>query len=160
MWQAVRWQEMVKQRDGYKCVDCGRTDHLQVHHIKPVHIYPECKNDIDNGITLCPRCHQHYHGGHFAGDKMLPVHGIDPDPEDRQKEHRRVLDEQALERRRLHFVWGSNNETGPLLVEAAEAAGVSPQRYIAEAVSMRLRDEGFDHDWNIFLKPWERENNT
>ena len=153
----MRWQDEVKKRDGYRCVECGRTEHLQAHHIKPAHLYPEFKYDVDNGITLCPACHQYYHGGHFAGDKILSIRGIDPDPEGRQAKYRAMLNEKAEERRRLHFVWGSSKENGGLILEAAKAAGVTPQRYIAEAVSMRLADEGYDHDRNIFYKPWERD---
>lgn len=46
------WANAVKERDGNKCVICGRTDRINCHHI----ISREDKNfrwDLDNGIVLC-----------------------------------------------------------------------------------------------------------
>lgn len=49
------WKEYCKKRDG-KCRLCGGNEVLQVHHI-----FSRTKKrlflDIDNGITLCSRCH-------------------------------------------------------------------------------------------------------
>ena len=35
------------------CAACGRTTHLQVHHIEPFHLRPELELDPANLITLC-----------------------------------------------------------------------------------------------------------
>lgn len=35
------------------CAACGTTEHLQVHHILPFHLYPELELDPTNLITLC-----------------------------------------------------------------------------------------------------------
>lgn len=54
------WSRMVKERDG-KCVRCGRTDDLHAHHIQPKATHPELRLDLENGETLCYRCHKKVH---------------------------------------------------------------------------------------------------
>ena len=58
-----RWRKEVYKRDGYTCQDCGTNKDLQAHHIKHWQGYPELRYEIDNGITLCRRCHLKAHGG-------------------------------------------------------------------------------------------------
>lgn len=55
-------REEVLARDGYACTECGSTDDLQAHHLKPFAEYPEYRFDIDNGVTLCRACHMRIHG--------------------------------------------------------------------------------------------------
>ena len=50
------WAELVKERDGYKCVLCGSTAYINAHHI----ITTKCvltRYEVDCGITLCSGCH-------------------------------------------------------------------------------------------------------
>lgn len=54
-WKALRF--IAKRRDGWKCVECGSVDHLEVDHIKPVRGWPELAFDLDNTQTLCRVCH-------------------------------------------------------------------------------------------------------
>ena len=51
--------QMVKERDGNKCVICGSTENLNAHHIG---YDGDCldENDI---VTLCNRCHECLHDG-------------------------------------------------------------------------------------------------
>lgn len=51
--------QMVKERDGHKCVICGSTENLNAHHIG---YEGDCldENDI---VTLCNRCHECLHDG-------------------------------------------------------------------------------------------------
>lgn len=51
--------QMVKERDGHKCVICGSTENLNAHHIgyDGDRMY---ENDI---VTLCNRCHECLHDG-------------------------------------------------------------------------------------------------
>lgn len=47
----------ILERDNYKCVKCGSTKKLQVHHIKSVKKFPELLMIDDNVQTLCIKCH-------------------------------------------------------------------------------------------------------
>ena len=51
-----KWADDVKARDGYKCAMCGKTEHLNSHHVIPRQIR-SFRHDLRNGLTLCPRCH-------------------------------------------------------------------------------------------------------
>jgi len=54
--EIARWKNAVLKRDG-KCIECGNKDKLEVHHIIPWIIAPELRTDIQNGETLCQKCH-------------------------------------------------------------------------------------------------------
>ena len=49
-WNKVRKQHLINNPF---CAACGETKKLEVHHIKPFHLYPELELDPDNLITLC-----------------------------------------------------------------------------------------------------------
>lgn len=52
----------VFERDDYTCVLCGkRGNKIQAHHIKKISEYPLLVFDIDNGVTLCNKCHKNIH---------------------------------------------------------------------------------------------------
>jgi transposase len=62
----IEWRDAVLDRDNYICQECGGFgDVLHAHHIKPYHDYPELELDIDNGITLCERCHKQTFGREY-----------------------------------------------------------------------------------------------
>jgi len=53
------WREAVFERDNYSCKNCGKIKcYLEAHHIKTWVDYPSFRYKVDNGITLCKRCHK------------------------------------------------------------------------------------------------------
>lgn len=65
-WDNVR-EEFLKSSPF--CLACGSSTRLQVHHVKPFHIYPELELDQMNLVALCMSehdCHLYIgHGGNF-----------------------------------------------------------------------------------------------
>jgi hypothetical protein len=59
--RVTEWRNKVLQRDDYKCVRCGSTDNIEVHHVLKWAEYPRGRVDINNGITLCNECHAAAH---------------------------------------------------------------------------------------------------
>lgn len=51
------WREAVFKRDGFICIWCGRSGYVEADHIKPFAFFPELRFSIDNGRTLCRKCH-------------------------------------------------------------------------------------------------------
>lgn len=59
----TRWKKKCLKRDKYQCRVCGSKKHLCVHHISYWSVDPVNRINIDNGITLCSKCHTKQHVG-------------------------------------------------------------------------------------------------
>ena len=56
------FRKSVLKRDRGICQRCGASEKvMHVHHIKAYKDYPEERTNVDNGITLCPKCHRRLH---------------------------------------------------------------------------------------------------
>lgn len=68
-----QWRKMVYERDQYKCVKYGSKNKLNAHHIKSWKYYPDLRYNINNGITLCEKCHIEVHKkyGYDSKEEMI-----------------------------------------------------------------------------------------
>lgn len=74
---SAQFRQLVLARDEWTCQKCGAgTDsQLHVHHIEGATQQPGLSNDLENGITLCKKCHREAHsekGCHYV-DLRCPV---------------------------------------------------------------------------------------
>jgi len=60
--KSSKYQLEALERDGYKCVDCGSTEKLIVHHSDNSRITKKINNKLSNLVTLCKSCHAKRHG--------------------------------------------------------------------------------------------------
>jgi predicted restriction endonuclease len=76
--QAIRqhFNDVCLKRDRHRCVMCGAKnnpasskteDHLDVHHITDRHDLPNGGYVLENGISLCYRCHEKAEEFHSTG---------------------------------------------------------------------------------------------
>jgi 5-methylcytosine-specific restriction endonuclease McrA len=59
-----KWNLKVYQRDNYECQFCHTKSHenLNAHHINKFKDFPNLRNNVENGITLCEKCHNQTKG--------------------------------------------------------------------------------------------------
>lgn len=57
----IQWRTDVYKRDNYCCITCGSHAALNAHHLYNWKDYPKFRYDIDNGVTLCAKCHAEFH---------------------------------------------------------------------------------------------------
>lgn len=57
------WSQAVRDRDDHRCRRCGKRDEKNnhAHHVAPRSRRPDLKSDKNNGITVCPDCHNWIH---------------------------------------------------------------------------------------------------
>lgn len=66
----MTWADQIKALDNYRCAYCGSTENLNACHIKARSSHPELAKNLDNGITLCRKCHYASHGGSWNTDSL------------------------------------------------------------------------------------------
>lgn len=57
-----KWAKAVKVNDDFTCQICNaRGVYLEAHHKNGYNSFPNERLDLDNGVTLCKRCHERFH---------------------------------------------------------------------------------------------------
>jgi hypothetical protein len=65
----AEWSLNVRRRDGFTCQKCGKHSRkgMHAHHIESYNTALDLRYDINNGITLCERCHREFHAIYGKG---------------------------------------------------------------------------------------------
>lgn len=72
-----QFNEDCLKRDENKCVFCGKTENLDVHHILDRHLMPNGGYVKENGITLCEEHHWKAEEYHMGGDPEAGFYPMD-----------------------------------------------------------------------------------
>ena len=59
--KSIKWRRAVFERDNWTCQKCGSKKDLNAHHIKSYAKFPKLRYRLNNGITLCKKCHIEIH---------------------------------------------------------------------------------------------------
>lgn len=61
----IEWRKGVYRKDNYTCRICNkRGGHLNAHHLYSWSAFPDKRFNIDNGVTLCRKCHKKFHSAY------------------------------------------------------------------------------------------------
>jgi 5-methylcytosine-specific restriction protein A len=55
--RSPRWASFRREHIKDKCEVCRKGHFLELHHIKPYHLFPEEETNSDNVVTVCRSCH-------------------------------------------------------------------------------------------------------
>ena len=69
------WTRLVLDRDDWTCQQCLSRTNLDAAHIVP-RTHAETRLDVDNGVTLCRRCHQIFHADPVRFDYWIESRGL------------------------------------------------------------------------------------
>ena len=60
--ELTNWRNRIFTRDNFTCQECGeRGSELNAHHIVKWAEAPRLRYNLDNGLTLCKKCHKKQH---------------------------------------------------------------------------------------------------
>lgn len=63
-----RWVRSVLERDNFTCQCCmKKSDKIVAHHLECYSKNEELRTDVDNGVTLCEKCHKKFHSKKYYG---------------------------------------------------------------------------------------------
>jgi hypothetical protein len=58
----IDWRNQIFKKDNFTCRKCKkRNTNLNAHHIQNYSNYKDKRFDINNGVTLCEKCHKFFH---------------------------------------------------------------------------------------------------
>lgn len=66
------WRKAVFKRDNYTCQHCNEKKYLHAHHIIEWAVDESKRFDVDNGLTLCVKCHSKVHGRNIGHRSKRP----------------------------------------------------------------------------------------
>lgn len=61
------WRASVYKRDKHRCVCCNKKSYLNAHHLNGWNWCIESRYDVNNGVTLCWKCHRDFHRQYGRG---------------------------------------------------------------------------------------------
>ena len=64
------WSRAVRERDSFICRSCGSKKNPHAHHMVSKYYVPEYTLLLENGITLCKKCHLGAQGIHGKGKPL------------------------------------------------------------------------------------------
>jgi 5-methylcytosine-specific restriction endonuclease McrA len=62
------WRLSVFKRDRFCCRYCGKKSNIVAHHLYSYAIHVVLRTVIDNGVTLCTKCHNAFHALYGKGN--------------------------------------------------------------------------------------------
>lgn len=98
-WDKIR--KSVYQRDGYRCVMCGKKGKIHAHHIVPVTISKD--NSMNNLVSVCESCHRKLEdvgfkilkeGGHRSDVRKVELRMIAEAKKKRREDYEKKLKEE------------------------------------------------------------------
>jgi hypothetical protein len=131
--QHEEWRNKVLERDRWVCICCqGRTSKdnpLCAHHLENYKDFPGLRFEVENGVTLCKKCHKRFHGIYgLRGTRLTQfiefsqTEGFGFDPENALAFKEYVPISQSAQTKRIKVLEIVRNSNCPLTVRQVNAA--------------------------------------